>query len=185
MSGPAGVCIGVTPNPLTSTAVQPVASTPVPTREFAIETDGLTKLFGQTRAVDGIDLSVPSGTVYAVLGPNGAGKTTLIRMLATLLRPTGGTAHVLGHDTVTEAAAVRALVSLTGQFASVDEELTGEENLVLLGRLLGFGRSAAADRAGELLDAFGLADAATRLVREYSGGMRRRLDIASSLVVTP
>jgi len=157
----------------------------VPTREFAIESDGLTKTFGETRAVDGIDLAVPSGTVYAVLGPNGAGKTTLIRMLATLLRPTGGTAHVLGHDIVAEAGAVRALVSLTGQFASVDEELTGEETLLLLGRLLGFGRSAAADRAGELLDAFGLADAASRLVREYSGGMRRRLDIASSLVVTP
>jgi ABC-2 type transport system ATP-binding protein len=155
------------------------------TYECAIETDGLTKTFGDTRAVDGIDLTVPRGTVYAVLGPNGAGKTTTIRMLATLLKPDGGTARVLGHDVVAEAGAVRALVSLTGQFASVDEELTGVENLVLLGRLLGFGRGAAADRADELLDAFGLAEAASKLVREYSGGMRRRLDIASSLVVTP
>ncbi len=120
-----------------------------------------------------------------MLGPNGAGKTTTIRMLATLLQPDGGTARVLGHDVVTDADAVRGLVSLTGQFASVDDELTGWENLVLLGRLLGFGRGAASERAGELLDAFGLADAGDRLVRDYSGGMRRRLDIAASIVVTP
>ena len=172
-------------NALTSTGLEPVASTSVQGYECAIETEGLTKTFGETRAVDGIDLLVPRGTVYGVLGPNGAGKTTLIRMLATLLKPDGGTAKVLGHDVIAEPGAVRALVSLTGQFASVDEELTGVENLVLLGRLLGFGRHAATNRAEELLDAFGLADAGDKLVREFSGGMRRRLDIASSLVVTP
>jgi len=154
---------------------------PVP----AIETEGLVKRFGTTRAVDGIDLTVRTGTVYGVLGPNGAGKTTTIRMLATLLRPDAGTARVLGHDVVAQADAVRSAVSLTGQFASVDEELSGRENLVLLGRLLGFSRGPAEERAGELLDAFGLAEAADRLVSTYSGGMRRRLDIAASIVVTP
>jgi ABC-2 type transport system ATP-binding protein len=158
---------------------------PSPDGPLAIETQGLTKVFGDNRAVDGVDLAVRSGTVYSVLGPNGAGKTTTIRMLATLIRPTEGSARVLGHDIVSEADAVRRMVSLTGQFASVDEELTGTENLVLLGKLLGFGRGAARERADELLDAFGLADAAGRLVKEYSGGMRRRLDIASSIVVTP
>jgi len=152
---------------------------------MAIETTGLTKVFGDTRAVDGIDLSVRAGAVYGVLGPNGAGKTTTIRMLATLARPTAGTARVLGHDVVTEADAVRRAVSLTGQFASVDEELTGRENLVLLGRVLGFRRDAAEDRAGELLDAFGLSEGADKLASDYSGGMRRRLDIAASIVVTP
>ena len=152
---------------------------------WAIETEGLVKAFGETRAVDGIDLTVARGTVFGVLGPNGAGKTTTIRMLATLLRPDAGSARVLGHDVVAEADAVRACVSLTGQFASVDEELNGRENLVLLGRLLGFSRRDARERADELLDAFGLTEAADRLVREYSGGMRRRLDIAASIVVTP
>ena len=160
-------------------------TTAVDDRALAIEAEGLVKVFGATTAVDGIDLAVPTGTVYGVLGPNGAGKTTTIRMLATLLRPDGGTARVLGHDVVTDAAAVRGCVSLTGQFASVDEELTGRENLVLLGRLLGFSRRPADHRAGELLDAFGLADAGDRLVREYSGGMRRRLDVAASILVTP
>src|ERR1700730_7334909 len=122
---------------------------------LAIETEGLVKVFGETRAVDGIDLAVAAGTVYGVLGPNGAGKTTTIRMLATLLQPDAGWARVLGHDIVTDAAAVRAGVSLTGQFASVDEELSGRENLVLLGRLLGLARRGARQRAGELLDAFG------------------------------
>jgi ABC-2 type transport system ATP-binding protein len=143
------------------------------------------KSFGSVRAVDGVDLAVRSGSVYGVLGPNGAGKTTTIRMLATLLRPDAGSARVLGHDIVHEADAVRGLVSLTGQLASVDEDLTGRENLILLGRLLGLKRTHAKTRAGELLEAFGLADAAGRLVKHYSGGMRRRLDIAASLVVTP
>jgi ABC-2 type transport system ATP-binding protein len=152
---------------------------------LAIEASDLVKSFGSTPAVDGVDLSVRSGSVYGMLGPNGAGKTTTIRMLATLLRPDSGTARVLGHDIVTEADAVRGLVSLTGQLASVDEDLTGRENLVLVGRLLGHSRARARARAVELLDAFGLADAAGRLVKNYSGGMRRRLDIAASIVVTP
>ncbi len=152
---------------------------------LAIETTGLVKVFGETRAVDGVDLAVRAGTVYGVLGPNGAGKTTTIRMLATLLQPDAGSARVLGHDVVAEADAVRSRVSLTGQFASVDEELSGRENLVLLGRLLGFARRPAEERATELLDAFGLTDAADRIVTGYSGGMRRRLDIAASIVVTP
>jgi ABC-2 type transport system ATP-binding protein len=143
------------------------------------------KSFGSVRAVDGVDLAVRSGSVYGVLGPNGAGKTTTIRMLATLLRPDAGSARVLGHDIVHEADAVRGLVSLTGQLASVDEDLSGRENLILLGRLLGLKRTHAKTRAGELLEAFGLADAAGRLVKHFSGGMRRRLDIAASLVVTP
>ena len=151
----------------------------------AIEAEGLVKIFGETRAVDGIDLAVPRGTVFGVLGPNGAGKTTTIRMLATLLRPDGGTARVLGHDVVSAADRVRNSVSLTGQFASVDDELNGRENLVLLGRLYGFPKAAARQRADELLEAFGLTDAADKLVRDYSGGMRRRLDIASSIVITP
>ena len=126
-----------------------------------------------------------SGVVYGVLGPNGAGKTTTIRMLATLLRPDAGSARVLGHDIVREADAVRGLVSLTGQLASVDEDLTGRENLILIGRLVGLRRVDAKARASELIDGFGLTEAAGRLVKTYSGGMRRRLDIAASIVVTP
>ena len=152
---------------------------------LAIEATGLVKSFGSTRAVDGVDLAVGSGTVYGVLGPNGAGKTTTIRMLATLLRPDAGCARVLGHDVVDEADTVRGLVSLTGQLASVDEDLTGRENLIMLGRLLGLRWAGARTRASELLEAFGLADGAGRLVKHYSGGMRRRLDIAASIVVTP
>jgi ABC-2 type transport system ATP-binding protein len=153
--------------------------------QLAIEATGLVKAFGETRAVDGVDLAVRSGSVYGVLGPNGAGKTTTIKMLATLLKPDEGSARVLGHDVVSEADEVRGEVSLTGQLASVDEDLTGTENLVLLGRLLGLTRPAAKQRAAELLEAFGLIDAAGRLVKNYSGGMRRRLDIAASIVVTP
>src|SRR5918999_215704 len=152
---------------------------------LAIEATGLVKIFGDTRAVDGVDLAVRSGSVYGVLGPNGAGKTTTIRMLATLLRPDEGTARVLGHDIVEEADAVRSAVTLTGQLASVDEDLTGRENLILVGRLLGLKRPQAKTRATELLEAFGLAEAAAKLVKNYSGGMRRRLDIAASIVVTP
>jgi ABC-2 type transport system ATP-binding protein len=152
---------------------------------LAIETSGLVKVFGETRAVNGVDLAIPQGVVYGVLGPNGAGKTTTIRMLSTLLTPDGGTARVLGHDVVKEAEAVRSRVSLTGQFASIDEDLTATENLTLLARLLGFSRAQAADRAEELLAAFDLTDAAGRQSKTFSGGMRRRLDIAASLVLTP
>jgi len=152
---------------------------------LAIEATGLVKSFGDTRAVDGVDLAVRSGSVYGVLGPNGAGKTTTIKMLATLLRPDAGEARVLGYDVVEQADEVRGVVSLTGQLASVDEDLTGRENLILLGRLLGYGRQQAKSRADELLEAFGLTDAAGKLVKHYSGGMRRRLDIAASIVVTP
>ena len=156
-----------------------------PRSPLAIEAAGLVKSFGSTRAVCGVDLAVRSGTVYGFLGPNGAGKTTTIRMLATLLEPDEGSAYVLGHDVVREADAVRSRVSLTGQYASVDEQLTGRENLVLLGRLLGYKRTDAKARADELLEAFELTDAANRQVENYSGGMRRKLDIAGSIVVTP
>ena len=152
---------------------------------LAIEATGLVKSFRETRAVDGVDLAVRSGSVYGVLGPNGAGKTTTIRILATLLRPDAGSARVLGHDIVEDAEKVRELVSLTGQLASVDEDLSGQENLVLLGLLLGLRRAAARARGAELLAAFGLTEAAGKLVKHYSGGMRRRLDIAASIVVTP
>jgi ABC-2 type transport system ATP-binding protein len=151
----------------------------------AIETGGLVKTFGATRAVAGIDLSIPRGSIYGLLGPNGAGKTTTIRIFATLLRPDAGNATVLGFDVVREPAEVRARVSLTGQFASIDEDLTGFENLVLVGRLLGLSWHAARRRADELLSAFDLTEAAARQARTFSGGMRRRLDIAASLVVTP
>jgi ABC-2 type transport system ATP-binding protein len=151
----------------------------------AVQTAGLVKAFGATRAVDGVDLSVAAGTVYGVLGPNGAGKTTTIRMLATLLRPDAGTALVFGLDVVREAAAVRRLISLAGQVASVDETLSAAENLVIFARLLGLSRAAARRRAGELLEEFGLADAAKRPAGQFSGGMRRRLDLAASLITTP
>ena len=151
----------------------------------AIETSALVKHFGTTRAVDGIDLRIDRGAVYGLLGPNGAGKTTTIRVLSTLLRPDGGSARVLGHDVVKEAGTVRSKVSLTGQFASVDEDLTGQENLVLVSRLFGHGWKTARARADELLAAFDLSEAAQKQVRTYSGGMRRRLDVAASLVVTP
>jgi ABC-2 type transport system ATP-binding protein len=152
---------------------------------LAIEASGLEKSFGKTRAVCGVDLAVRRGRVYGMLGPNGAGKTTTIRILATLLRPDGGEARVLGHDIERDADAVRGAISLTGQLASVDEDLTGEENLVLIGRLLGFRHRQAKARAAELLEAFELDAAAGRLVKNYSGGMRRRLDIAASIIVTP
>ena len=152
---------------------------------LAIRAEGLVRRFGDNIAVDGVDLKVAPGEIYGLLGPNGAGKTTTIRMFATLLRPDSGSARVFGHDVVAEADTVRGLVSLTGQFASVDEDLTGLENLVLIARLLGHSRKAARARASELLDAFGLTEAAGRQVKKYSGGMRRRLDIAASIVVTP
>ena len=155
------------------------------TNQVAIEATGLVKKYGNTTALAGVDLSVPTGTVLGVLGPNGAGKTTTVKMLATLLRPDDGEAHVFGHDVVREADEVRGRVSLTGQYASVDEDLTGTENLVLLGRLLGHHKKAARERAGQLLEAFGLSDAAGKQVKHYSGGMRRRIDIAASILNTP
>ena len=153
--------------------------------DLAIETSGLAKSYGETRALDGIDLRIRQGSVYGLLGPNGAGKTTAIRILTTLIRPTAGTATVCGLDVVREAKQVRQKVSLTGQAASVDEELTGHENLTMVGRLLGLPWRDAKDRSTELLGAFGLEEASKRLVRTYSGGMRRRIDIAASLVVSP
>ena len=153
--------------------------------ELAVEAHGLVKHFGTTKAVDGIDLAIPTGTVYGFLGPNGAGKTTTVRMLATLLRPDAGTATVLGHDIRTDSDAVRGLVGLTGQFASVDEDLTGTENLVLIARLYGFSRAGARARAAELLHAFELDEAADRQVKTFSGGMHRRIDLAASMVISP
>ena len=153
--------------------------------DLAIETEGLAKIYGKRRAVDGIDLAIARGGVHGFLGPNGAGKTTAIRMLATLIRPDEGRARVLGYDVERQADEVRSRVSLTGQFASVDEDLTGRENLRLIARLYGYRGAAGAGRADQLLEAFGLADAADRQVKKYSGGMRRRIDIAASLVVSP
>jgi oleandomycin transport system ATP-binding protein len=151
----------------------------------AIQAEGLVKRFGDTTALAGADLSAPTGTVLAVLGPNGAGKTTAVRILATLLRPDQGHAIVGGYDVVTQAHQVRQLIALTGQYAAVDESLTGVENLLLIGRLLGLSRAAARRRAGELLEEFALADAGGRAAKTYSGGMRRRLDLAASMVGRP
>jgi len=154
-------------------------------QDLAIATYGLSKHFGPVWAVDGIDLKIPRGIVYGFLGPNGAGKTTAIRMLATLIRPDSGTAHIFGHDLLAEPDAIRRRISLTGQFASVDEDLTGTENLILVARLLGFRWGSARERAMELLEAFDLRKAADRQVKTWSGGMRRRIDIATSIVATP
>jgi oleandomycin transport system ATP-binding protein len=150
-----------------------------------IEAEGLTKRFGATKALAGVDIRADSGQVLALLGPNGAGKTTIVRILATLLKPDGGRARVGGHDVVADATMVRQLIALTGQYASVDDELTGTENLIMICRLLGFGRAAARDRARSMLERFGLAEAAGRAVKTYSGGMRRRLDLAASLLGEP
>ncbi|WP_194894391.1 ATP-binding cassette domain-containing protein [Catenulispora pinisilvae] len=156
-----------------------------PPPDLAIHATGLTKRFGGTHAVDNLELAIPKGCVYGFLGPNGAGKTTTVRMLATLLRPDAGTASVLGLDTVRQAESVRERIALTGQFAALDQDLTGAENLTVAARLLGYRPRAARIRAAELLSGFGLDDAAPRQVKTYSGGMRRRLDIAASLVATP
>jgi oleandomycin transport system ATP-binding protein len=152
---------------------------------YAIQADGLVKRFGSTTAVDGVDLAVRPGTVLGLLGPNGAGKTTIVRMLATLIRPDAGQATVGGRDIRRHPDQVRELIGLTGQYASVDEELTGVENLIMIGRLLELPRAEARARARELLTRFELADAARRAVKVYSGGMRRRLDLAASLVGRP
>ncbi|OYP14791.1 daunorubicin/doxorubicin resistance ABC transporter ATP-binding protein DrrA [Streptomyces sp. FBKL.4005] len=151
----------------------------------AIEIDGLVKEFGRNRAVDGVSLTVPAGTVLGLLGPNGAGKTTIVRTLATLIRPDGGRARVAGHDVVEEALQVRSRIGLTGQYASVDESIPGWDNLYMIGRLLRLPRRRARALADELLERFRLTDAARRLPRDYSGGMRRRLDLAASLVGDP
>jgi len=153
--------------------------------DAAIVAEGLVKRFGPVAALDGVDLELPAGGVLGLLGPNGAGKTTLVRILATLLRPDRGRARVAGFDIAENPAAVRRLIGLSGQYAAVDPFLTGRENLVMIGRLSGLSRRGARRRAGELIDQLGLAGAAGRLVRTYSGGMRRRLDVAASLLAAP
>ncbi|MFF5209272.1 ATP-binding cassette domain-containing protein [Streptosporangium sp. NPDC000396] len=152
---------------------------------YAIRAEGLVKRYGDMVALNGVDLEVPAGKVVGVLGPNGAGKTTTVRILATLLRPDGGRATVGGHDVVRDPVRVRGLIGITGQYASVDETLSGTENLVLLGRLLDLSKRDAKARAAELLERFELTDAATRPISTFSGGMRRRLDLAASLVGRP
>ena len=152
---------------------------------YAIETHGLVKRFGKTTALAGVDLAARTGSVLGLLGPNGAGKTTAVRILATLLRPDDGSAAVCGYDVVRDAHQVRQLIGLTGQYASVDEGLSGTNNLIMVGRLLGLTRPQARARAVELLDRFELSDAAGRSAKTYSGGMRRRLDLAASLVGRP
>ena len=152
---------------------------------FAIEADGLRKTFGKVTALDELSLAVPAGAVFGLLGPNGSGKTTTVSILSTALRPDGGRASVGGLDVVTDAARVRRMIGLAGQFAAVDPNLTGRENLTLIGRLSRVSRREARVRAAELLDGFGLTAAADRLVRTYSGGMRRRLDVAAALLHRP
>ncbi|GIJ59553.1 ATP-binding cassette domain-containing protein [Virgisporangium aurantiacum] len=169
-----------TPSPATSLAAGAAATAGV-----AIEAVGLRKRYGTTDALDGFDLSVPAGTVYGLLGPNGAGKTTAVRILATLLRFDAGLARVAGFDVVRQPGEVRARIGLTGQYAAVDEILSGRQNLVLFGRLYHLSRRRARERADELLDQFGLTDAAGKSVQQYSGGMRRRLDLAASLILAP
>jgi ABC-2 type transport system ATP-binding protein len=153
--------------------------------QTGVVVEGLVKRFGSFVALDEVTFVVPEGMVVGLLGPNGAGKTTAIRILSTLLRPDGGRASVAGYDVVTHPQQVRAAIGLTGQFAAVDEDLTGRENLVLVGRLGRLTRAVASDRAAELLDSFELTDAADRVVRGYSGGMRRRLDLGASLIASP
>jgi ABC-2 type transport system ATP-binding protein len=153
--------------------------------ENAIEVTGLVKCFGRVVAVDGVDLVVPAGTVFGLLGPNGAGKTTVVRMLTTILQPDSGQALVQGIDVVKHPHRIREIIGLAGQFAAVDENLTGRENLIMVGRLTHQPKATHVPRAGELLEQFDLADAADRPVRTYSGGMRRRLDLAAALVHRP
>lgn len=154
-------------------------------KDIAISAQGLRKAYGKIKALYGIDLAVPLGTVMAFLGPNGAGKTTFVRILTTLLSPDAGHASVLGHDVIREAHVVRTLIGLAGQYPAVDENLTGRENLEMVGRLYHLGGQESRRRAGELLESFGLTDASKRRVKTYSGGMRRRLDLVASLVAKP
>jgi ABC-type multidrug transport system ATPase subunit len=151
----------------------------------AIQVSGVSKAFGEVTALAGIDLTVTAGTLAALLGPNGAGKTTLVRIIATLARPDAGRVRVFGYDVATQARQVRARIGLTGQYAGLDDALNGHDNLILIGRLAGLNRRQAASRAAELTAALGLADAIDRMVRTYSGGMRRRLDLAASLMHNP
>ncbi|MGQ0840508.1 ATP-binding cassette domain-containing protein [Actinokineospora sp.] len=153
--------------------------------QVAVRAEALVKTFGSTRALDGVDLEIPAGTVLGLLGPNGAGKTTTVRILTTLLRPDSGRAFVAGHDVVADPQAVRRSIGLSGQYAAVDEYLTGYENLYMVGRLYGLSRSAAGSRSRELLSRFRLQEAADRTAKTYSGGMRRRLDLAGALVAEP
>jgi ABC-2 type transport system ATP-binding protein len=154
---------------------------------MAVEAQDLVKVFprGNVRALDGVSLQIETGTVLGLLGPNGAGKTTAVRILSTILTPDSGSAAILGHDVVKEQDAVRRLIGLAGQYATVDENLTGRENLRMVGRLSHLVRKVASERASQLLDSFGLADAADRPLKTYSGGMRRRLDLAAALVASP
>lgn len=153
--------------------------------DWAVEASGLIKNFGENLAVNGVNLNVRAGMIYGLLGPNGAGKTTTIRMLATLLRPDGGSARIFGHDVVRESQVVRQLIGVTGQYASVDESLSATENLIIFSRLLGLGRAESKRKAAELLEEFGLTEAARRPLKNFSGGMRRRLDLAASLIAQP
>lgn len=154
-------------------------------KDLAVEARGLVKVFGDNRAVDGVDLNVRAGSIYGVLGPNGAGKTTTIRMLATLLKADAGSAKIFGYDVAKDAQIVRQLIGVTGQYASVDESLSATENLVIFSRLLGLSRAESKRKAMELLEEFGLTEAAKRPLKHFSGGMRRRLDLAASLIAQP
>ncbi|MFF3102434.1 ATP-binding cassette domain-containing protein [Viridibacillus arvi] len=153
--------------------------------EWAIEARGLVKNFGDNRAVDGVNLNVRAGTIYGVLGPNGAGKTTTIRMLATLLKADEGSTRIFGYDVAKDPHIVRQLIGVTGQYASVDESLSATENLIIFSRLLGLSRAESRNKAAELLEEFGLTEAAKRPLKNFSGGMRRRLDLAASLIAQP
>jgi ABC-type multidrug transport system ATPase subunit len=186
-AGKAGGAVGVPEEQAAAAGEQAVAAgeQAVAAGDLAVEAVGVAKSFGAVRALRGVDLAVRPGTLAALLGPNGAGKTTLVRILATLLRQDAGTVRVLGRDVATRPYAVRSVIGLTGQFAGLDEGLNGRDNLMLIGRLAGLGRRQAAGRAAELAERFGLAAAIGRSVRTYSGGMRRRLDLAASLMNRP
>ncbi|MBJ7288211.1 MAG: ATP-binding cassette domain-containing protein [Williamsia sp.] len=173
------------PPPRQAPPRQPPPNRPRPVGPLAVEVSGLSKTYGDQKVVDDVEFVVPEGTVLGLLGPNGAGKTTIVRMLATLLRPDAGSVRILGRDVAKDSTAVRSLISLTGQYASVDNDLTALENLDIYGRLLGLKGSQARRRARELVDQFGLADAANRPVQGFSGGMRRRLDLAASMIHRP
>src|ERR1700678_2978129 len=157
----------------------------MPSDELVVVTNGLTKQFGDFVAVNDFNLEVPGGTVVSLLGPNGAGKTTIVRMLATLIKPTSGTAQVCGHDVVKESDTVRSLISLTGQFAALEDNLTARENLILMARLRGYGKGSAGRVVDHLIDRFDVGEFRDKLVKSLSGGQRRRVDLAASLVTQP